>query len=134
MRPNPFDEIETLLERMERGFDAGLAPGSGSVPVDVLDRPEEYVVLADVPGYGADELDVTFSEGRLRIVAEGDNGEADPEDERYLRRERRSGADRAVAIPGDVEEDGITATCDDGVLTVTLPKRIEQSGTRIDVE
>ena len=56
--------------------------------------------------------------------------------ERYLRRERRRRTvRRRLTMPGPVEEDEVTASYDDGVLTVTLPKRADtEASKRITID
>ena len=129
---DPFDEIERLFDRMSREF--GVEDLARSVPVDVEDRDATFVVTADLPGFGTDDVDLTLSNRTLRIAAEREE-ESEAGDADYLRRERhRTSVSRSVRLPEAVEEDGITATYKHGVLTVTLPKREGEGGQRIEVE
>lgn len=149
-RRNPFDEIEELFERMSRNFDdmsrqfqqegaPALGGGTASgMSLDVADSDGEYVVTADLPGYGKDDIDVTVEGRRLSIHAERDQETetGEPDQDRYIRRERRhERLSRTVTLPGEVAEGEASATHQNGVLTITLPKReAESSGNRIDVE
>ena len=126
MRRNPFDEIEDVLDRVSRQVEEGMTSGGlqvpGSVPVDVADTDEEYVVTADLPGYETDDIDLTLSDGTLRLEA---SREEDLEfaEGTYLRRERtRKTANRRIRLPDPVEEDEVSAGYENGVLTVRLPK------------
>ncbi|WP_247003115.1 Hsp20/alpha crystallin family protein [Halosolutus gelatinilyticus] len=126
MRRNPFEEIEDVLERVSRQVEEGMGAGGlqvpGSVPVDVADTGEEYVVTADLPGYDTDDIDLTLSDGTLRLEATRTDEEEYAEG-RYLRRERtRASASRRIRLPEPVDEDAISAGYEDGVLTVHLPK------------
>jgi HSP20 family protein len=177
-RRDPFTEIEDLLERMGREFEelGGTldAPGPGvpgfpdtrEIAVDVTEDDESITVLADLPGFDADEIEVELHDETLSITAthdetrdtevtvdeddaiEGDAAEgADTggddssetggdDDVRYHRRERhRRAVSRRIPIPEPVERGGATASYDDGVLTVTLPKRSssDDAGHNIDV-
>jgi len=90
-----------------------------AVPVDVLDRPREYRVIADLPGLRTRDIDVRVRTNRLRILA--DLGDAAA---RYPRRERERGrVDRTVVLPGPVNARRVTAAYHDGVLRVSVPKR-----------
>lgn len=130
---NPFDEIEQLLDRMSSELGAEGLGGAGSVAIDVEDRGDEFVVTADVPGFSKEDIEVTLADRSLRIEADRET-EAEVGDADYLRRERhRTSASRSVRLPAAVEEEEITATYKNGVLTVTLPKR-EGGGQRIEVE
>ena len=156
-RRDPFTEIEDLLERMGQEFEdlGGTldAPGPGvpgfpgprDVAVDVIEDDESITVLADLPGFDADEIEVELHDDALSIAATrdeardaevavgADDGDADVQ---YHRRERRRrSVSRRIPIPEAVERDGTTASYDDGVLTVTLPKRSssDAAGHSIDV-
>ncbi len=69
MRGNPFDELEEMLDRLSRQVGEGMTGGGlqvpGSVPVDVADAGEEYIVTADLPGYETDDISLTLSEERF---------------------------------------------------------------------
>ncbi|QFU82081.1 Hsp20/alpha crystallin family protein [Natronorubrum aibiense] len=126
MRGNPFEEIEEMLDRVSRQVEEGMTGGGlqvpGSVPVNVVDTDEEYVVTADLPGYETDDIELTLSEGTLRLDA--DRGEDfTHEGDRYLRRERtRTSVSRRIRLPEPVDEESVTAGHENGVLTVRLPK------------
>ena len=132
---DPFSEIEQLFDRMSREFGGSpFAAAAGAVAVDVEERDDAFVVTADVPGFSKDDIDVTLADRTLRIRADREE-ETEESDADYLRRERRvSSAERSVTLPSAVEEEGITATYKNGVLTVTLPKQSGDGGQRIEVE
>jgi len=135
-KPNPFDEIERMFDRMSDQFEAldptdvaGTVAGSaGGIAVDVVDEGDRFVVTADVPGYESDDIDVTLPDATtLRISAERtdatESERGDPEEGVFVRRERRRTAtSRTVSLPEPVEEDGTTASYQHGVLTIELPK------------
>jgi HSP20 family protein len=130
MRANPLGDLEELLERMSSEVEAEVR-GSRRIPVDVEDRDEEYVVRADLPGFDPEDLDVRLDGKRLTVEAERED---DDDETEYLRRERRDrSARRTVRLPEPVEEEGIEADLEEGVLTVRLPKRHDREGTSIEV-
>jgi len=131
---NPFEEIERIFDRMSEEFGAEPFTAGESMAVDVVDRGDEFVVTADVPGFGKDDIDVTLADQTLRIAAEREEESAE-EAADYVRRERRQAStSRSVRLPATVEEEGISATYKHGVLTITLPKREGGGGQRIEVE
>jgi HSP20 family protein len=133
-RRNPIDEIEQLLSRMGRELDTEEWPVGTGPSVDVADHGDRYVVTADLPGYEKEDIDVRLAAGALRIDAdrELETAEADVD---WLRRERRrESVSRRVSIPDPVDEDGITAAYNNGVLTVELPKQDADGGTTIDID
>ncbi len=132
MHTSPLDDLERLLDRLDTGIDMSM-PRAASC--DIAERDDEYTVLVDLPGYDAEALEVTFSDGRLHIRGERED-RLDVEEDAYVRRERRRAAvNRTIRIPDTVDETAIAAEYADGVLTVTLPKAEETTGGReIEIE
>lgn len=135
MPRNPIDDLEELFDRMESQFESGVGFGTRSVPVNVRDADGEYEVTADLPGFESDDIELTFTEGRLHIAGERDQIELS-EDERFLRQERRTTAiNRTIQLPERILQDEIRASFNDGVLTVTLPKEHGgEEGKAIEIE
>jgi HSP20 family protein len=137
MRRNPFDELEDVFDRLGTQFETGGLAEFQAVPVDMRDDGDAYTVVADLPGYDVDDVDLTFADGDLRIDAtrEDETDVADDTEGRYIHQERRESVSRTVRIPEPVVEDDITAAYDNGALTVTLPKATEDvEGHRIDID
>ena len=134
-RTNPFDEIEQFFGRTPFGGDRTWGRDLRTTDIDVAEYDDEFVVMADLPGYDRDDIDVRAADGRLTIAAELD-AEHEDADRRYLRRERRhESITRSVDLPAPVVDDDASATYRHGVLTVTLPKAVDgtDDGHRIDV-
>lgn len=136
MRRNPFDELEDMFDRMSRQLETGDLGEFNAVPVDMQDHGDEYTVVADLPGYTVDDIDLTFADGDLRIDASREEAseETDEDAGTYVHRERSESASRTVRIPDPVVEDEITASYNNGTLTVTLPKATDAvDGHSIDI-
>lgn len=141
---NPFEEVEQFFERLSDQFESvagdfqwegpgGLTLDRGSIDVDLIERPEEFVVIAELPGFEKDDVQVYVADETCRIVASAER-ETEMEDEHYIRRERRRrSVSRSVTLPAGVEEGGTDARLEDGVLTVTLPK-VEPSAEERRIE
>lgn len=144
-RRDPFKEIEELFEQLNAGFadmsqefgeELGENFGGRGIHVDVAETDGEVVVVADVPGFDPDDIDVSVTDRKLRIAAEHSEETEEEADEgrKYYRRERsRRSVSRTVALPADVEEHEADASYENGVLTVTLPKTDEDDGG-IDIQ
>lgn len=128
MAKDAFDEIERMFGLLSQQFGTELA----GVAADVIDEGEAFVVRADLPGYDADDIDVTLTDARtVRITA---TRERDQTDGRYVRRERRQHtADRTVSLPDPVEGEGTSANYDAGVLTVRLARQVADSDDETDI-
>lgn len=99
--------------------------------VDVEDKGSSYLLTADMPGIQKENLKISVENGVLTIAAEyaSETRENDPEgdtERRYLYQERRTGSmSRSFSLDG-IEEKDISAAYADGVLSVTLPKKVEE--------
>lgn len=102
----------------------------------MLQRDEDIVVRAELPGVRPEDVDITVQNGLLTISG---RREEVRQEERggYLVRERRSGSfRRSLQLPQDVDESKINARFENGVLEVTIhgatvvqePKRIQIEG------
>jgi len=135
VRENPFEEIERMFERMSEQFD-DLQPGrmaAGSVLVDLKDRGDAFVVTADLPGFDREDIEVELREDTLELSASSETTEETGTEE-FLRRERRrSDVSRSVYLPEPVVAEETSATHENGVLTVTLPKRTAGEGEGTDI-
>ena len=128
---------------------AGAVMHAPSMPVDVVEREDGIVVLANVPGFAKQDVSVEFHEGVLTIAAQRGAPGCAPEcapgccgDEKAARRaagrtvvrERPvSNVRRAIAMPDRVTGEGIAAELADGVLTVTLPYAARAVPKRVSI-
>lgn len=138
-RRRPLSDIEELLDRLTDELDDGLGADLAlhDVPVDVVDRGDAFLVSAELPGFAEDELTVELIDDRLRIEAERSTAENDEDlTGRYIRRERtRETVTRSITLPEKVDESAVSATFDQGVLKVTLPKAADvDDGQEIEID
>ncbi len=105
-------------------FDRSFFPSAkGSFKTDVISRENEYVLEAELPGFKKEEIKISTSDGYLTITAEHKD-EKDEKNEKgeYVRRERSYGSfSRSFGISG-IDEQGIKANFENGVLKLTLPR------------
>jgi HSP20 family protein len=132
---NPFDEIEQFLGRTPFAGERAWGRDLRTADVDVAEYDDEFVVMADLPGFDREEIDVRATGDRLTIAAERDAEREDTE-RRYLRRERRhESVTRMIELPATARTEDASATYRHGVLTVTVPLDAVDAdeGHRIDV-
>lgn len=131
-RTNPFDDIEDLFDRLSRQFDemghqfdrSGMMPATRTydVAVDISEYDDKLVLSADLPGYEKSDISLSIANRTLTIEAKREISEEREEGE-YLRRERRQqSARRTLHLPEAVDEENATASYNNGVLTIELPK------------
>jgi HSP20 family protein len=102
-------------------------------PVEITQKGDNLVILADIPGVKKDELDVQIKEGMLTI--EGDRREEfEEETGGFKRSERRYGHFyRAIQLPENVDTEKVEASMHDGVLEITIPAPTRQQGRRLEI-
>ena len=106
IRRDPFREMVTLRSAMDRLFDSAFLGEDGdwptfvdSLPLDVAETEDEYVVKASIPGIKPDDLEITYSGKTLTIKGEF-KAEEEKEDVHFHLRERRYGAfARSLSLP-----------------------------------
>lgn len=100
----------------------------GSIPVDILDSPKEYIFYMDVPGLPKSDIQVTVEdENTLVIRSNGKRKREESEEDgcKYVRLERKPPLKlmRKFKLPPDTcNVSAITAKCENGVLTVVVEK------------
>ncbi|KAL4301518.1 hypothetical protein HN51_052937 [Arachis hypogaea] len=100
------------------------AKAMAATPADVVEYPNRYVFVVDMPGIKASEIKVQVENENVLVVS-GERKKREQQDEgvRYLSMERRVGKFlRKFSIPDNANKDTISALCTDGVLTVTVQK------------
>ena len=146
VRFNPTRELTTMRNDMDKLFNAFFnAPATNNtkrswgLALDVTEDKEAFNIIASVPGFSRDEIDITVDDGVLKISGEVKVDESEEASEeaakvRYHLRERRTGRfSRNLRLPKDINVDEITATHENGVLTLRLPKTPEVQPKRISI-
>jgi HSP20 family protein len=148
--PTPFEEMEREFERWFGRFGHGWMrplhwgrplwsememPFEGMTPsVDVIDRDDEVVVRAELPGVDKKDLEVTLHEDALTIKG-STSSEKEEEKGDYFRREVSSGSfSRSIRLPTAVDGEKVSSSFKDGILELTLPKIKKTKRHTIKVE
>jgi HSP20 family protein len=116
-------EIDRLFETAVNGLEA--ASATNRFPVDLYEDKENTYVRAELPGISRDDINVEMVDGYLTISANRKVKEGETENSQAF--------SRSISIAEDVQTDNVTAAYENGVLTVTLPKREEAKPKKITV-
>jgi HSP20 family protein len=142
---DPVGDLAQMQRTMERLFDQCFGPGGTSaansdtpaqastyqLPLDILDGDDAYMLYASVPGFTPEQVDVTYSDGVLAIVANAPQWQPQGE---WLRRERLWGNwVRRLQLPSEVEAEKIQASFENGVLAISVPKAVRPKPIKIAV-
>lgn len=100
--------------------------------VDILERADDFLVTADLPGASADHVDVRLEEGVLSVEARA-VVEADPSWAPVHAEYRVGGWHRKFVLPDRIDGERIHAEMKDGVLELVLPKLERHRPRRVEV-
>jgi HSP20 family protein len=139
-RWDPFREAVSLSDAFGHLLrDSFVRPGTlmqgtaSSLPLDIVENENEFVVKASLPGLKPEEVQITVHGDTLTIRGET-KGEEEKKGETWHLRERRYGAfQRSVSLATPIDSDKAAASFDHGVLTLTLPKAEQAKPRQIKV-
>jgi HSP20 family protein len=104
-----------------------------AVPLDVADKGDAFLVRASLPGVKPDDVEVTVQGDVLTIRGES-AAQEDKEEGSWLLREHRYGSfQRTITLPGGVRSDAATASYENGILELRLPKADQTPRHRITI-
>ena len=111
-------------------------PTPAQIKVDVKESAEAYTVQAEIPGVPKEDIQVAVDGNVVTLRAEIKQQDSKTQDEKVLRSERYYGAvSRSFQLAMDVDQAQAKAKYDNGVLTLTLPKKLATSGAqRLTIE
>jgi len=139
---DPFAEMRAEMDRvfdsfLGRGFFGGSglglprlsrteAPATLTEPdVDIRENDKELVIEADMPGMEEKDIQVNLREGILTLKGEKKSQREEKKDTYHLMERSYGSFERSFRLPETVNEEGIKAAFDKGVLRIALPKRPE---------
>ena len=105
------------------------------IKVDVKENPNEFIVEAEIPGAGKENIHVNTEGSVVTIRAEISQVDTQNKDDKLLRSERYYGeVSRSFQLPVDIDEAASKARYENGVLTLNLLKRQKQGGQRMTID
>ena len=99
---------------------------------DIYEKGGDYHIEMDIPGFNKDEISVETKDGYLTITAEKKSEENEEDKEKnYIRRERSYGKYERSFYLGDLDEDKIDASFENGMLKIVVPKKEEANSKKV---
>ena len=130
---DPVSALHQQLDRLLEGWsDLPSLAGGGFTPLaDVEETDDAYLVEIELPGVDKDDIEVELTGQQLAVTGE----RKERERAGILRRRTRTvGRFRyEVVLPGATDDEGVTASMDQGVLSVRVPKPEQDRPRRIQV-
>ncbi|KAK45611.1 heat-shock protein Hsp20 [Caballeronia jiangsuensis] len=129
----PVSEMFQGLFRPLRGLSLEESP-LGQVKIDVSETDASYQVKAELPGVEKKDIEVKLDRNTVSIHAKSERNKEVKEGERVIRRERYAGeVSRTFSLGSAIDEAGASAQYQDGILTLTLPKKAPADQKRLQI-
>ena len=144
VRWEPVRELNSLQNEVNRLFSTFFdtpTTGNGSgyarrwiPPMDLVETDDHYVLTADLPGLGQEDINLEFEDNLLTLSGER-KAEQKENREGYYRLERATGSfSRSLTLPEGVNPDAVTATFDKGVLEVRIQKPEQRKPKKVAIQ
>jgi HSP20 family protein len=125
-------EVDRLFESMSFHL-PGFRIGRLFPAVNVYDAGHELLITAEIPGCSVNDIELSVTNGVLTLKGESSETNKVSED-KYRRRERRLGSwERSITLPERIEEEGLTAELNHGILMIHLPKLVPPPARSIPI-
>ena len=137
----------SLLDEMDRLFDVAFPALSsfhrgngfdwqgGEFPVDLYQDKDAFTVRAELPGFRKEDISLDLADGILTITGhQKTETKTDGKEKEKTEAVQERRFSRAISLPDNIAADKIAATYENGVLTVTLPKREEAKPRQIAID
>ena len=143
VRWEPVRELSSLQNDMNRLFNTFFDTTSGAngatprrwVPaMDLVETDDQFVLKADLPGLSEDDVHIDVEDDVLTVSGER---KAEHEDKRegYVRVERSYGSfRRSLTLPEGVEAEAVSASFENGVLEIRIPKPEQRKPRRVAIQ
>lgn len=143
-RPRSLDDqfgrlVENMFEDMFAPFGQALSPfateGTVSPRLNVSETEQAFEVQAELPGVKKEDVKVAIENQRVTIEGESKRESERREGENILYSERSANRFmRSFLLPVEVDEGSAEARMENGILTLTLPKKQGSAATRIAIQ
>ncbi len=143
IRLDPFREFYSMRSALDRLLDRSIGETDSewkaslafSLPLDVIEKEDEFQVKAAVAGFDPEKIEISYSENTLTIKGEVKQETEEQEEGKYHMHELREGSFyRSISIPVPIDADKIEAETENGILTLHLPKKEEIKPKRIEIK
>lgn len=133
--PFALDTMDDAFRTFMRPWRLEAAEMAPRIKIDVTEQDGSFAIKAEVPGVRKEDIDVRVDGNLVTISAETKQEKEEKEGTRVLRRERQQGyASRTFSLASAVDEAKAEAKYENGVLSLTLPKKVGDSTKRVAVK
>jgi len=126
---NRLSDIVSSIRDKQEELGKSLSDYTSSIQkplADIMETETSFIIITDLPGVKKDDIDIDISEDSIDITAKFED-EINEKGANYIKKERNYGeTKRSISLPAKINIKGATARFNDSILTVTLPKIMEE--------
>lgn len=124
---NPWHGLETEIDQLFETALGHLSSGSSSAgfPIDLFEDKQNLFIRAELPGVDRKDIQIEIVDGNLNLQATRKTKRAEAEQSFVF--------NRTLSLPSEVLADKVSASFENGVLSITLPKKEESKSRKIQV-
>ena len=131
---NDFRQMLNRFFDNDAGDQSDVVTSQWAPRVDIREEDKRFVIEADIPGVDPKDIEVHMDKGILSIRGER-KSESKTNGQNYSRVERSHGMfHRRFALPDSADANGISARGRHGVLEIAIPKKLETTPRKIDIQ
>jgi len=129
--PMVFGDLE---KELNKSFDNSMSVSDWRPNIDVIEKDNQFIFVADVPGVEPKDIEISVNKNILTIKGERETEHKEKQDN-FIRYERSKGSFyRQFTLPDTVDAEKINAKAKNGVLEITIPKTNKSISRKIEVE
>ncbi|NLP03131.1 MAG: Hsp20/alpha crystallin family protein [Fibrobacter sp.] len=131
---NEMDRLRREMNNLMSNYETAAGSAATFPSINVYDGKDSLIVSAELPGLTKDQVSIVYSDGMLTL-----SGNREPvlaaKKLSALRKERPEGKfEKSLRIPVKIDQNGISASFTNGILTISLPKAEEAKPKTIKIE
>jgi HSP20 family protein len=139
----PFGGLDTLFDSLNGGFfpafsssvDDSEEPNLRLPRTNIEEKDDSYVITMEMPGLSRKDIEVSLENDKLSVKGERVEKSEEEGQKGFLRREIRSSSfERGFMLGKEVDQDNVKAKMNDGVLSITVAKKHDKVGRKVDVD
>lgn len=135
IRYSPFDEFRRLEDEISKIFRDATVPVDASrtytLPINITEDDDGYVIIANIPGYDKDEIELEATSQYLQINAKHDEKKEEKDDNYVVREISHTNYRRRISFDKPVDTSKAKTTMKNGVLTINMPKMEEAKSVKL---
>ncbi|WP_152655364.1 Hsp20/alpha crystallin family protein [Oceanobacillus sp. CFH 90083] len=132
-----FTPFQEFVDRMDNLFSRSFKSFQGQIlndfPAEVIEEEKSIYVKAEVPGYRRQDIQIEIIGNQLKITLNKDESLSLQTEKEDINKKSIERKERIITLPFNIPKNSITATLENGILIITIPKQAISSHI-VDIE